>query len=57
MAYINLLPWRDAARKEKQKQYLTILNATADISFFLVFMVNIIYNARIDAQLQPNIYL
>jgi len=57
MAYINLLPWRDAARKEKQKQYLTILTATAVVSFFLVFMVNMIYSARIDAQMQRNSYL
>lgn len=57
MAYINLLPWREAARKERQKQYLTILTATAVISFFLIFMVNMIYSARIDGQMQRNRYL
>lgn len=57
MAYINLLPWREAARKERQKQYLTILTATALLSFFLIFMVNMLYSARIDGQLQRNRYL
>uniref|UniRef100_A0A486XM88 Type IV pilus biogenesis protein PilN n=1 Tax=Rheinheimera sp. BAL341 TaxID=1708203 RepID=A0A486XM88_9GAMM len=57
MAYINLLPWRDAARKERQKQYLTVLTATAMFSFLLVFAVNMIYSARIDGQVQRNRYL
>jgi type IV pilus assembly protein PilN len=57
MAYINLLPWRDAARKERQKQYLTVLTATAMFSFLLVFVVNMIYSARIDGQVQRNRYL
>lgn len=57
MAYINLLPWRDAARKERQKQYLTVLTATAVVSFFLIFMVNMLYSARIDGQTQRNRYL
>lgn len=57
MAYINLLPWRDAARKERQKQYLTILTATALLSFLLVFMVNMLYSARIEGQMQRNSYL
>lgn len=57
MAYINLLPWRDAARKERQKQYLTVLTATAMFSFLLVFLVNMIYSARIDGQMQRNSYL
>jgi type IV pilus assembly protein PilN len=57
MAYINLLPWRDAARKERQKQYLTALTATAVFSFLLVFSVNMIYSARIEGQLQRNNFL
>jgi type IV pilus assembly protein PilN len=57
MAYINLLPWREAARKERQKQYLSILAATALVSFLIMFLINMIYNARIDGQLQRNSYL
>lgn len=57
MAYINLLPWREAARKERQKQYLTILTATAMFSFLVVFLINMVYNARIDGQVQRNQYL
>lgn len=57
MAYINLLPWREAARKEKQKQYLTVLTATAVMSFLVIFLVNLTYNARIDGQTQRNRFL
>lgn len=57
MAYINLLPWRDAQRKERQKQFLSILTATALVSFLLVFMVNMLYSARIEGQTQRNRYL
>lgn len=57
MAYINLLPWRDAARKERQKQYLTVLTATAIFSFLIVFLVNTVYSARIDGQTQRNRFL
>lgn len=57
MAYINLLPWRDAARKERQKQYLTVLTATAMFSFLIVFLVNMVYSARIDGQTQRNRFL
>lgn len=57
MAYINLLPWREAARKENQKQYLTILTAVAVMSFLVVFLVNMTYNALIDGQIQRNRYL
>ena len=57
MAYISLLPWRDAARTQRQKQFLTLLTATAILSFLLVFVVNMIYSARIDGQMQRNRFL
>ncbi|MGI5308455.1 PilN domain-containing protein [Rheinheimera sp. WS51] len=57
MAYINLLPWREAARKERQKKYLTVLAATALFSFAAMFSINMLYNAKIDGQLQRNSYL
>ena len=57
MAYINLLPWRDAARKERQKQYLSVLAITAVLSFLLVFVINMTYNARIEGQLERNSFL
>ena len=57
MAYINLLPWRDAARKERQKQYLTVLSATAIVTFLLVFLVHMFFNSRIEGQQRINQYL
>lgn len=57
MAYINLLPWREAARKEKQKQYVTILAMTAVVSFLVFFLINMVYSSMIDGQYQRNRYL
>ena len=57
MAYINLLPWREAARKEKQKQYVTVLAMTAVISFLVFFLINMVYSSMIDGQYQRNRYL
>jgi type IV pilus assembly protein PilN len=57
MAYINLLPWREAARKEKQKQYVTMLAMTAVFSFLIFFLINMVYSSMIDGQYQRNRYL
>ncbi|CAM5208562.1 PilN domain-containing protein [Alishewanella longhuensis] len=57
MAYINLLPWRDAARKERQKSYVLALALTALASFLVFFIVNQVYNARLDGQAKRNQYL
>lgn len=57
MAYINLLPWREAARKEKQKQYLTILAAVGICAFAIVFGISLIYGERVAGQLKRNAYL
>lgn len=57
MAYINLLPWREVARKERQKNYVMTLALTALASFLLFFVINQIYNARLDGQAKRNQYL
>lgn len=57
MAYINLLPWREAARAERQKNYLMILALTAIATFLLFFLINLVYNARLDGQTARNQYL
>jgi type IV pilus assembly protein PilN len=57
MAYINLLPWREAARKERQKNYVMVLALTALVSFLMCFLINMIYNARLDGQAKRNQYL
>lgn len=57
MAYINLLPWRDAARKEQQKNYVMALALTALVSFLVFFVINQVYNARLDGQAKRNQFL
>ncbi|MDP4944582.1 PilN domain-containing protein [Alishewanella sp. SMS8] len=57
MAHINLLPWRDAARKERQKNYVMVLAFTALMSFLVFFLINMIYNARLEGQAKRNQYL
>ncbi|WP_019029571.1 PilN domain-containing protein [Colwellia piezophila] len=57
MAYINLLPWREAALKAKQKEYFTILFAVGSIVLAFVLTFNFYYQARIDGQNTKNQYL
>ncbi|EJI85062.1 MULTISPECIES: PilN domain-containing protein [Alishewanella] len=57
MAYINLLPWREAARKERQKNYVMLLALTALVSFLIFFLINMIYNARLEGQAKRNQFL
>jgi type IV pilus assembly protein PilN len=57
MAYINLLPWREAARKERQKNYVMVLALTALLSFLIFFLINMVYNARLEGQAKRNQYL
>lgn len=57
MASINLLPWREAAQKAKEREYFTALTAVAICCFALVFIVSQYYQARIDGQNNRNHYL
>jgi type IV pilus assembly protein PilN len=57
MAHINLLPWREAVLKNKQKEYFTLLTAIALVACVLVLMVNFYYQAGIDRQDGRNQFL
>ena len=57
MAHINLLPWRDAARKEKQKEFLIILGAAAGIAFLIMFSISSYFAKRIEGQLKRNAFI
>lgn len=57
MAHINLLPWREAAEKAKQRDFFTLLTAVALAAFAVVFIVSQFYQARIDGQSARNQYL
>ncbi len=57
MARINLLPWREALRKEKQQEYLVTLGAFAVIAAVVVGGVHFYNNQKIDYQKSRNAYL
>ena len=54
MASINLLPWREAARKQQQMNYLTVLAQVAVLTFGLMFCIYWLYLARVEGQLSRN---
>lgn len=57
MARINLLPWRDARREERKKQYLTTLGLVALFAAALLFLGDRIVNGQIENQRARNNYL
>ncbi|QTH65218.1 PilN domain-containing protein [Psychrosphaera ytuae] len=57
MPYINLLPWRETARKERQQQFLAILGVISGLVVFLVFLLNMYYSERLAGQEYRNNYL
>lgn len=57
MASINLLPWREAARKQQQMDYLTVLAQVAVLTFVLMFLVYWLYQARVEGQISRNTLL
>jgi type IV pilus assembly protein PilN len=57
MSHINLLPWREAARKEQQKVFLTILAAACICAFMLMFGVSLLYGEMVTGQLKRNQFI
>lgn len=57
MASINLLPWREAARKQQQLNYLTLLAQVAVLAFVLMFLVYWLYQTRVEGQVSRNALL
>ena len=45
---INLLPWREKARKKKQLAFLALLGIFIGITFFIIFLTHIYYDALIN---------
>ena len=50
MARINLLPWREEARRERQRKFLYSLVGTLVLGAALVLAVGLFYDQRIDVQ-------
>lgn len=57
MAHINLLPWRDAERKRKQQEFLTLAGFTAALGAIVVFFAHVHISGMIDYQKSRNTYL
>lgn len=57
MARINLRPWREELRKEKQKQFVTVLFGAVFIAAGLVLLWQGHVNGKIDYQKSRNSYL
>lgn len=57
MAYINLLPWREAQRKQQQNRFFTLLTAAGLTSFAVIFTLSAVYSARIDGQYSRNNFI
>jgi type IV pilus assembly protein PilN len=50
MARINLLPWREEARRERQRQFLYSLVGTLVLGAILVLIVGLFFDQRISSQ-------
>jgi len=50
MARINLLPWREEKRRERQRQFMSILLGTLILGVVLVFLVGTIFDQKINHQ-------
>ncbi len=57
MARINLLPWRENLRQERQRNFMIALAATAALAILLVFLGSHLVERQIDGQQARNRYL
>ena len=57
MARINLLPWRDELRKQKQQQFIVVTAGTAVVGGLLVLLAHMQFSGLIDKQNQRNQFL
>ena len=54
MARINLLPWREEARRERQRQFMYSLLGTLVLGAILVLIVGLFFDQRINIQESRN---
>ena len=54
MPRINLLPWRDEQRKERQVQFLIALGGATLVAILLAFLGYLMFNSMIDGQVRRN---
>lgn len=54
MARINLLPWREEQRRDRQRQFLMTMLVTSILGVIVVFMIGAVYEQHIDHQQSRN---
>ena len=54
MARINLLPWREEKRKERQRQFMSSFALIAILGIVIVFFTGFIFDQKISHQLSRN---
>lgn len=57
MTRINLLPWREELRQQRQKQFMTLLVLSMILAAAIVGLIHFQMNAKIDYQKSRNSYL
>ncbi len=57
MAHINLLPWRQELRRERQRQFFTLMGLSVVLMVLIIFAVHLQYSRMISAQNSRNAYL
>lgn len=57
MIQINLLPWREQAKKKKQNRFALVVGMVAAFGFFVTFIFYMHYSSRITEQLKRNTIL
>ena len=57
MAHINLLPWREELRKQKQKEFISTSTISAVLAGVLVLVAHLYVNGKIEYQNQRNNYI
>jgi len=57
MAHINLLPWREELRKQKQREFGTVVGAGAILAALIVLLAHFHVDGLIEVQKQRNAYL
>lgn len=57
MARINLLPWRAERRKQRQKEFMSLLGLSAAVGVLVSFLIVMYYNGQIEGQQNRNEYL
>src|SRR5690606_31035742 len=57
MARINLLPWREERRKQRQKEFFLMLAGSALGAIVLAFVIVSWHGAQVDGQQERNGYL